>query len=143
MWLRRVTFFWRLRVVPLPEPRKLVSCDGCGGGVFVGDVFKQVPIPNAPQHLAVVFKCGFCGLVDKAATTVEDWEFLQAELVETVDEVERLMAVFVFDLEAVDSLADLELFWSGGPAPIREGWWGPVRCCGSCDRDRGLSFGVS
>lgn len=85
----------------------LTDCDSCGHSIWADDVFKEVVIPNAEQHLAVVYKCEGCGTIGKAATSREDYKILREATDQLSSRKRKIIEGAKIDIESIESADEL------------------------------------
>ena len=95
----------------------------CQGNINVPDIIKAVDVPDT-QHVALIYACPRCGTKGKAASSALIWQEKLEEYNITQRNGDELLKVFAFDLQNINNLEDLQLYWYGVP-PI-EGH--PCRC---------------
>ncbi len=105
-------------------------CSRCGAGVSLAQVWKTSVVEN--RYVVCYFACGGCGLKERMALEMSRFGELKNEFAARLDDRERVVSVFAFDLEGVDSVEDFLLYCGDlGRAPVE--YAGRCRC-GRCGR---------
>lgn len=116
-----------------------MRCSACKRALFVKDVYLQKKIQGVPSHVALYYRCGACGWQDCIVIDRKSWSSF-----EKVDEDKPsedraayiALRTFQLDLDAVETVADLELYWKADKNPPRRDG---IFC--DCDECRRMSFG--
>ena len=117
--------------------KALSKCSNCDTGIFPDDVMKTVAIIQSPQHVALVYKCSYCGNKSKVVAEQLDWAARKTALdEERAKRAARHAAndpkhfrVHEIELDAVESVDDLVALWASYPTPpIREAVMGACGC---------------
>lgn len=96
----------------------LFRCQACRNSILYDDVYNVARIDGHSTHVAVLFRCSSCGRQGRAAATWDEWQDLEQRSFDWNKEKQLILDVALFDLELVNDLGDLELFWAAEPAPI-------------------------
>lgn len=115
----------------------LTSCDECRRDIYPINVFRVVPVPKVPGHVALVYKCNFCGEVGKMASTEEEWNELEEQREDTDSDIEAQVALARFDLDQEITVEFIEQHWKAQKYPPHKETL--TRCmCEDCVRRRGV-----
>jgi len=116
------------------QPLTYCKNQECREPITVKHVTQEREIEDAPQHIIIEFKCGYCTHEDKMVGTKKSWhDFLREEAeVDNADEKrERVMEI---ELGAINSAQDLINLWhSLRRAPLLEDRIG-LCTCDECKR---------
>jgi len=96
---------------------------------------KSVAIIQSPQHVALVYKCSYCGNKSKVVAEQGDWENRKAALdderTRRATKPKTNLRIHQIELDAIESADDLVALWASYPQPpIREA---VMRKCGCED----------
>jgi len=112
----------------------LPNCNGCRNALQKTDVFKTFVPPNVPSHLILVYRCSFCGWVDKIVSTIQEWENIESFDEALTVRKENIMRAAVWDLEHIDNVDELLDIWhSFKDPPFIEDVVGLCKCA-NCER---------
>lgn len=88
------------------------SNSGCEALIEVQNVYKEVTVEKSPQFVALVYQCPVCEDKNKFVASHEDWAKAQAKSVAASDERKNDFRAHQIELDAIDSVEDLQALWS-------------------------------
>ena len=117
--------------------KALSKCANCDTRIYPDDVMKTVAIIQSPQHVALVYKCSYCGNKSKVVAEQLDWAAREKALVEERSARAARRAandpkhfrVHEIELDVIETAHDLVVLWDSYPTPpIREAVMGACGC---------------
>ncbi len=88
------------------------SNEGCGAKIEVHNVYKEVTVEKSPQFVALVYQCPVCEDKNKFVASHEDWAKAQTKSVDAANERKNDFRAHQIELDAIDSVEDLQALWS-------------------------------
>ena len=100
-----------------------MRCSSCRGDLRVEDVYAQKRITNIDSHVVLHYKCGVCGYQDSLVIEKKDWiALVEGGNVEKPTRTQSnntiLMKLAQIDLEGVQYVEDIELYWKAQKTPL-------------------------
>jgi hypothetical protein len=108
---------------------RLFDCEACSADIFADDVFKVIPLTDAPGFLALVFRCPTCDQVGRASSTMDEWAEVRNVRTRENSKHNELVAAFAADLEVFDTVELLQSYWASlRRPPLFEATMGKCKC---------------
>ena len=86
-------------------------CDACRAQLFPQHVVGTLDIPQAPQHVALLWECPYCSASGRLAAERSAWSELLEQAVAVGTQYSAVVKAGMIELDAISTVNELIALW--------------------------------